>query len=431
VYRRERLFMAILRSSLATAALCAVSALPGCSAGAMSHGSSTGGESGGTGGSSSTGGFVTAKHPALPQVLDLGGPVLTAPKVQPIAYAGDTERSSVESFLQELASTSYWGEVTSEYGVGALTVLPTIVLTTPAPATLTDATVQQSLASNTTGANPAWGAADPSTIYLFLIPPGTIISATGPNSIGCTDFDGYHDESPVTASLSVPYAVGCSCPGFDGPTITDLEERTVALSHELVEASTDPFPNTDPAYVQEDNADIVWTLVSGGEVADMCEFNLDSYYIPPGSTYMVQRIWSDEAAKASTNPCVPVPATGPYFNSVPALPDTLELDAGSGETIPTVGVKVAVGASMTIPVDLFSDAPTSGPWKVTVYDGNYLTGGTAELDLSLDNDTGENGDTLNLTIKVMKADPTYGVESFVLFSDLGGQENIWMGMVGQ
>ena len=417
--------MAILRSVLGP--LCAAAALTACSSKATSDASGAGGEST----TSRTDGFTPATHPALPQVVDFGGPVLTAPKVQPIAYASDTGAADVESFLHQLASTSYWGEVTSQYGVGALTVLPAITLTETPPTTITDAEVQQSLAANTTGASPAWGPASTSTIYLFLLPPGTIITTTGSNGTGCTDFDGYHDESAVTNGVTVPYAVGCSCPGFDGPAITDLEERTVVISHELVEASTDPFPNTDPAYVQEDDDDIVWTLVSGGEVADLCELNLDSYYIPPDGTYMVQRIWSNEAAKASTNPCVPVPDTGPYFNSVPALDDAIQLDVGGGATLPTIGVTIPVGASKTIPVSLFSDAPTSGPWKVSVYDGSYLTGGTAELDLSLDEDTGENGDTLNLTIKVLEADPTYGVESFVLFSDLGGQENIWMGMVGQ
>ncbi len=228
----------------------------------------------------------------------------------------------------------------------------------------------------------------------------------------------------------MPYAIGCACPGFDGPGITDIQERTVAISHELVEAATDPLPNTNPAYAWEDDADFVWTVVTGGEVADMCEFNLDSYYIPPGSTYMIQRSWSDKAAKASTNPCVPVPATGPYFNSVPVLPDMIGFTGYGPPPIDMPGVKIAAKASKTIPVTLYSDAPTKGPWKVSVYDGNYLVGGAAELKLTLDKDTGVNGDTLMLTIEVMTADST-GFESFAIVSDLGGQENISMGMVSQ
>ena len=36
------------------------------------------------------------------------------------------------------------------------------------------------------------------------------------------------------------------------------------VSHELQEAATDPFPNSNPAYVQTDNNDLVWTFATGG-----------------------------------------------------------------------------------------------------------------------------------------------------------------------
>ena len=41
------------------------------------------------------------------------------------------------------------------------------------------------------------------------------------------------------------------------------------MSHELVEAATDPFPASDPAFYGADQANLVWTLTTGGEVADM------------------------------------------------------------------------------------------------------------------------------------------------------------------
>ena len=110
----------------------------------------------------------------------------------------------------------------------------------------------------------------------------------------------------------------------------------------------------------------------GGEVADMCQDNDDSNYLPPGSTYTVQRSWSNAAATAGTNPCVPVPATGPYFNSYPTLPDQVTLTAGSpsGGPITTTGVNIPLGQSRTIDVVLHSEAPTSGPWTVTAYDSS-------------------------------------------------------------
>ena len=252
----------------------------------------------------------------LPQVVTLGGPVLTNPKVLPILYSTDPGASDVVAFLQELASTSYWGETTSEYGVGPLTVLPPVTLTTPPPTTITDAALEASLANNTSGPSPSWGAADPNTIYLFVLPTGLIEKDA--EGACCTDYDGYHYEASA-GGVSVPYAISCACPMFDGPGVTDLQERTVDMSHELVEAATDPFPDSAPAYTQEDDADIVWTLVTDGEVADMCEFNDDANIIPPGSTYMVQRTWSNLAAQQFDNPCVPVVTTTPYLNSFPQL----------------------------------------------------------------------------------------------------------------
>ena len=143
------------------------------------------------------------------------------------------------------------------------------------------------------------------------------------------------------------------------------------MSHELDEAATNPFVNSQPAFGQVDDPHTIWDIGTfGGEVADMCQNNSDSNYTPPGSTYMVQRSWSNAAAKAGTNPCVPVPATGPYFNSYPTLPDMVTLTAGSpsGGPITTEGVKIPVGQSRTIDVVLHSEAATSGPWTVAVQD---------------------------------------------------------------
>jgi hypothetical protein len=376
----------------------------------------------------------------LPQVINLNGngPVLTAPRVQPIAYTDDPELADMEAFLHQLTTTTYWAGATSQYGVGPLTVLPTINLAGAPAATTTDQTLQQTLGANIGGSSPAWGAADASTIYLFLIPPGEIISL--PDAVGCTDFDGYHSQATV-GSTTVAYAVGCSCPGYDGPDTTAVEERTVAVSHELVEASTDPFPYSDAAYAQEDNADIVWTVVTGGEVADMCEFNQDSNVVPPGGTFMVQRTWSNAAAAAGQNPCVPVVTSTPYFNTHAVLPDTVSVVFTNPPPTPntvvsTPGVTIPIGTSQTIDVDLYSEAATSGPWKVTAFDYNALVNrGAARLSFSFDSDTGQNGDTLHLTITASSVDPMLGVEPFLLFStlgepgDAGFAQNLSMGLV--
>ncbi len=434
--------MGILRSGLALGVLLAM-AIAACGGSSDTTSTGTGGTSsasgsggaggaGGGGGSANGGGGMGGSTPIVlplpPQVSNLQGGVLLAPKVQPIRYDTDPSPTDMDAFLQELTTSTYWSQVTSEYQVGALTVLPTIVRPEPAPSQIDDTQIQMDVVTNTTGPTPAWGPADGSTIYLMLFPPSTSVTQQGAR--GCHDYDGYHAQAKISTSLVVPYAVGCACPGFDGPGISDVQQRTVAISHELVEAATDPFPFTRPAWAQEDINDIIWTIETGGELADMCEFNQDSYFIPPGSTYMIQRSWSNSAAFFGKNPCVPPATSAPYFNSVPILPDKLSISAG-GPTFMTPGVLIPVGGSKTIDISLHSAKKTSGPWHVSAYDGAYIAGGNAELKLELDNHTGVDGDVLHLTITVLKADTLYGVGGFILFSDLDGQEAISMGAVGQ
>jgi hypothetical protein len=356
--------------------------------------------------------FTPASHPALPQIGTLGGPVMVNPKVQPIVYASDTAASDIDAFLKELTHTSYWSETTAEYGVGRLTVLPTITLATTAPAVTTDDALKAELATNISGPNPVWGAADPNVIYLFVVPDGATVN--NGKSTCCDDFGGYHGEVP-SGSVTVPYAVGCTCPGFLGFTFTGLQVRTAAISHELVETATDPFPNSNPAYQVEDRADIIWSIISPGEVTDMCAFNDDGYYVPPGSKYMVARSWSNAAAKQTQNPCVPHTTTAPYFNSFPALES---IDLGGGYL--TRGVHIPIGQSKTIDVTLYSGAATKGTWAVSAVDYDYWFRGTAPgLTLLLDKSEGRNGDTLHLTITPKKADPDIGAEAFVIISHYG------------
>lgn len=374
----------------------------------------TGGASGAAAESGTAGApFTPAPHPDLPQVGTLGGPVLLTPKVKPIFYSDDTALPDIEMFLTELTHTSYWASTTGEYGVGALKVLPAVVLPLNAPGTTTDMALQSEIVANTSGSNPAWGAADPSVIYLLVIPEGATI--TNGTDTCCTDFGGYHSEV-ASGTTAVSYAVGCTCPGFLGGTM--LDARTSAISHELVESATDPFPYSNPAYSVEDRADIVWNAINGGgEVGDMCAFNDDAYYIPAGAKYMVQRTWSNAAAKKMQNPCVPYATTAPYFNAFPAL-EAIKFGA---DKFMTRGLNVPFGTSRTIDVTLYSSAPTKGTWTVSAYDYvSWFLGLPPDLGLTLDKTEGMNGDTLHLTVtpKVKPSDPN-AADAFILVSHYG------------
>src|SRR5262249_49883719 len=156
-------------------------------------------------------------------------------------------------------------------------VLPPIVINTASPVETTDATLRAQLTTNTSGNNPVWGFADPNIIYLFVIPDGATVK-DGQSSC-CDDFGGYHDEV-ISGGTIVPYSAVCACPGFLGFAVSGLQVRTTAISHELVETATDPFPFSNPAYQYVDRSNIMWAAVTGGELADMCAFNDDAYYVP-------------------------------------------------------------------------------------------------------------------------------------------------------
>ncbi|HEY5031013.1 MAG TPA: hypothetical protein VIJ54_00975, partial [Actinomycetes bacterium] len=158
-------------------------------------------------------------------------------------------------------------------------------------------------------------------------------------------------------------------------------------------------------------------------------------FVPPGSTYMIQRSWSNAAAALVQNPCVPHTNSQPYFNSFPALDTIAYAPGGTGFT--TQGVNIPIGQSKTIAINLFSTAPTGGPWTVRIYDYDQAVVGTSKpyLGLTLDKNTGQNGDTLHLTIAPKTADAQLGGEAFIIFSDLGKpgdanfQSNLTMALV--
>lgn len=368
--------------------------------------------------------FTPAAHTAAPQVVNAdGGSVLAKPKVMTITYAGDPQAIAVDKLVAALGASSYWSATTSEYGVGVLTALSPVHLPEVAPASIDDSTIVASLKANTTGASPAWGPADPSTIYLFVFPEGTIVQAGG---ACCDTYDGYHGDATIGVK-EIPYAVVCECAGFDGPGIPVVESTTVAVSHELIEAATDPFVQSTPAFSQTDDPDAIWTLVTGGEVADMCTYNTNTYVKPADVGFVVQRSWSNAAAKAGHNPCVPADPV-PYFNAVPVLPDNVTLQYfGAWHT---KGIKIPLGQSADVEIDLFSDAPTAVPWTLQAWDASEFNGGPKLLSFTWDATSGQNGDKRKLTIKVLAIDPQVKGEGFILEARHGTQDNLWMGVVG-
>jgi hypothetical protein len=363
-----------------------------------------------------------AMHPPLPQVLNLGGPVLANPVVLPISWAADPQAQYVEKILGELNGTGYWAATTGEYGVGALTVATPVHMTQAVPSSFTDTKFLTLISQNTSGTSPAWGELDPHMIYLLVIPDGVHFD-DGTGSICCSDYDGYHSEGDSNGK-HFPYAVVCTCPGFDGPQETPTQQLTEVTSHELVEASTDPYTSSNPAYAEADADHAVWTVTTDGELADMCELNDDAAYLPPGGTMTVQRTWSNRAAAAGENPCVP--AAPGFASAEPVLTAMGKLRGDRSWT--TKVAKIAQGQTGVVDLQLFSSGPM--PFDVAAYDlsADWYSG-PRRLKLTLDRSTGANGDVLHLSITPMSFDTSMGGAVFLVESFFDGGTALTMGAV--
>jgi hypothetical protein len=382
--------------------------------------------------------------PAPPQVVSLGGSVLSAPKFVPVFFMGDdaTFVQELTDFTSKIGSSTYWAGAMSEYGIGAATSLPPIMLAESAPTTIDDTGIQAWLADKLgaagdpdagpdAGPDPNWPQPDANTVYVLYYPSGSTITLQGESS--CTAFGGYHSDTVIalpSGNQDVSYAVVPRCSSFGA--LNGIDAVTGAASHELAEASSDPQPESNsPAYVEVDNNHFYWErLLGGGELGDMCAQFQNVFVKFPGLDYTVQRIWSNKSALAGHDPCQPTLSGEVYFNAAPVLTDSLTVMT-FGTTVTVKGVKIAVGDSKTIPIELFSDGPMDAPWTVQVQDAQAAFGGTALLDITQDTTTGLNGDKIMATIKVMTAGKR-GTESFIVTSTNADntQTNIWFGIVG-
>ena len=389
-----------------------------------------------------------APHPALPQLTNLaGGPILKTPKIYLVFYPGYPYVSDLETFATKMSQASFWGAITSQYGVGAITVGGTITLTGETPPSSISSTDLQTWVGTELQSGKL-GTPDPEGIYTVVFPSTTVV--TMPNPIvptlapvqSCQAFGGYHDNATIAltdggAAVNYSYAIIPTCD-------TVVDDLTAVISHEWIEAATDPFLTAggafaltggpDSAFFSVDADHAVWALLGGGEAGDLCESEGNNAYVtPPDIGYTVQRSWSNLLASQSHDPCAPDIAGQAYFNSAPVLPETVSFTTSLTGTIVTQGVTIPAGTSKTIEVDLFRDADTGGPWTVTADDllfkeyGSYGLPNT--LSFAWDRTQGVNGEKLHLTITVTKESIFNGGHAFMITSTQGTRQVVWPGLI--
>jgi hypothetical protein len=373
-----------------------------------------------------------AFHPDAPQVVSLGGPVMDSPQAVAITFAEEASVDDIEKFVATIGATDYWDAIAGEYGVRPLVGLPPIRLSEAAPALITDGQIQDWLRDKLDGTHPEFPAPGPNVIYTLFYPATTVIDDGGGQS--CDVFGGYHNSTAVlTDGTPIIYAV---LPRCVDPHTPELDTLTLAASHELIEASTDPQPLDNPAYLEVDDNHAIYTRLTGGggEVGDMCAINSNAAFKPSepsGFAFTVQRSWSNLASLAGRDPCVPAPTDAPYFNSAPrTLPDAIQM-TGFGGDLTTEGFTIPVGTSRTIELEIFSTDATDMPVTLKAIDlSAQRTGRAPTLEFSFDRNSGVNGERVRLTITALAASSTRsGVTSFEVRAELGTLSHPWLGVV--
>ncbi len=365
-----------------------------------------------------------AFHPPVPQIQRAGGDVLATPRVVQIFFADDPAIASMEDFTTKLAASPAWTTMVGEYGVGALTVATPIVLTSNAPASMTDGDLKAMLTSYLDGTHAEWGPVDAATlkssIYLLHVPQG--VAYTAGTEMACSNFGGYHNWTIVDLHPT-QYAVvhTCNPRPFESTT---LQFDTANETHELVEAVTDPIPPDGYSVVNDVGAN--WAMPSGPEVGDMCMLTHENWYTPADLGYEIQRSWSNAAMAGYHQYCLPaLPGETVFFNAIPATGDPFTATPRGGMPTTFVGTLTHVGVPTTITLDLLSDGPTNGPFTIEALDdASQLAHLPVLLDLALDRSSGQNGEMVHLTI-TPQSRPATGLGTFTIRSTLGTQKTYW------
>ena len=240
-------------------------------------------------------------HTPEPTVHATSKGTIAALEIWTIVWKGDdAEGMKVNQFMTSMFASSYWTNWGKEYGVGAGQVKGLIVLSDAPPAKYTDSQAI-SLIKKSVGTTGWPTKIDSSTVFSFIFNPSTSLTDSS-GSVACNDYDGYH----TATSDGTPYIMAFRC--VDPTTMTDsFDDLSVTLSHEAAETATDPQVNglnSATRYIYDEQ-----------EVGDICS-ELDPVTITDamGTTYSVQRLYSDAAALAGTSdPCVP--GDGPFFGA--------------------------------------------------------------------------------------------------------------------
>jgi hypothetical protein len=379
-------------------------------------------------------------------ILGNGGPVMKNGKLVTVTFDSDdpSNVATIQSFSDKIGTSDYWRNSVGEYGVAGLQSDPSLHFTiasddmprmTHGNTKGEDGSFHDVLGmldtdlvnfvskKATTG---AWTKPTDDTLYAIYVPKSiplvTRISDT-PGQLdripACDSFEGFHlekvrrgrEEDSHFLYTIIDEACGAGT----------IDETTDTASHELAEGATDPFASTDDTAALNGFNMLAWTVFNERqeEIGDACEWYPDANADLKGDfAFRVQGLWSNKAARAGKNPCIPNDGSA-YYNVVPLETENVDVVVPPklSVTSSTLGYHIP-GGSRTINLGLYSDRDLGGPWKVsaivggsasTIVDDNpTVDNGEERVKVSFaGKDSGKNGDKIQVQIEV---DPTAKAE---------------------
>jgi hypothetical protein len=267
--------------------------------------------------------FTSAPHSPWPTVINQGGPVLKDVQLVLLVPSNHPDAQQLLAFAPAVPQSTWWSTVSSVYGLGTMTATaaqgPAMTGALGGVSTYVQAAITKGTIPGPTDHN----------LYLLFAPP----AVTGQ----CATEYGYHDTWPTGGASAgdVLGVVEYCTPDPQDPS--QLDELTHVATHEIAEGSTNPQWGSQPAWVMDQPTSQPWTQspwwsVPCGELADMCNYE---YEVEGGFSY--QRIWSNAAAKAAGDPCIPAAAGAFYDVSSVGQPDWTPVTAGEAVDLPLHG----------------------------------------------------------------------------------------------
>jgi hypothetical protein len=353
------------------------------------------------GSADAAGGGLLARK--LPRIAYRGGPFVRNPQLVTITFANDDPRlvSRLEEFGRVIARSDWWHAVTDGYCsrpgacIGDGRAGPPVHLDEALPTDVRAVDIEALLRREAkTG---RLGPIDESALWLVYLPAG--INLSDETTRYCTGKARAFHRSLDLDGVRVAFAVLPRC-GNEG-------ELTGSASHEILEATTNPFPAAR-GFAFPTGSEPSGFSAAGLEPVDPCGLVTMDAHRTIESGFVVHRAWSNRAAALGRDPCVPSPSDEPYVMVVPRQP----------------AVRLArVGETVTVDFD----ATTTGnanTWSVSAFDLSGYLDDERYVEVVLDRRTIAAGQHTKLSITARKNNSAQRAIVAVV-STLGSHSHMW------